>query len=412
MLGLYEMSDFLYKKMGGNILLFLIALLLFIGSFSCTSGSSTANKPTSPEQTENENSPTETASPTPPRVLEAKWYEDSDGNGIPNFIEIELGYDPAKDECDPSVKCGLGTDGEDFSDKPQNTLLILDASGSMRTLAGGKNKIEVAKDALIKYISNASPKVSFGLLVYGHKGDNSAKGKAASCTGIDLFAPLGGIDKTNVETMMAKFEPTGWTPIGASLIKAREAFVGTKSAENKILLVSDGIETCGGDPVSEAKKLREEGFKVTIDVIGFGVSGSDAAELKKIAEAGGGTYTDAKTREDLIDYVAKQNEAFLKNLKDSHCYVLAYAESVTCDSEFVYAAIKKINEIMFEKKMYAYEAPKAPRQELEDLIKRIRKLQDERQEKRKEIYRKGEELIRRAAEIRDQTQDNYNRKKN
>ncbi len=113
----------------------------------------------------------------------------------------------------------------------------------------------------------------------------------------------------------------------------------------------------------------------------------------------------------MIDYFAKQNEAILKNLKDSNCYKLAYVDSVTCGSKFVFAVLKKINDIMLEEKIYAYEAPQAPRQELEDLKIRIRKLQDERLEKWKTIYQKGEELIRRAAEIRDQTQDNYNRKK-
>ena len=72
-------------------------------------------------------------------------------------------------------------------------------------------------------------------------------------------------------------------------------FSGKEGEVNKIVLVSDGIETCGGDPVAAAEELNRSGIEVEIDVVGFGVPDDEADQLRDVASAGGGEYFDART---------------------------------------------------------------------------------------------------------------------
>ena len=110
-----------------------------------------------------------------PRVLDQKFYIDGDGNAIPDFLETELGFDPLADDC-PYKDCGKGADGEKLDLREQNTLLILDSSGSMRA----QNKMSDAKKALSRYVKTISGVQNLGFMVYGHRGDNSQAGARSS----------------------------------------------------------------------------------------------------------------------------------------------------------------------------------------------------------------------------------------
>ncbi len=274
------------------------------------------------------------------RVLEDKYYQDADKNEVPDFIEIELGYDPTKDDCPLVENCGNGANGEDL-DKQVNTLLMLDASGSMRANAGGERKIDAAKGSLKQFVSGAPEAVKMGFLVYGHKGNNTPAGKPESCAenGVELLAPIGEVSTAgDFDQTLGRFEPTGWTPIGLALEKAREAFAG-KTGQNRIIMVSDGIETCGGNPVEVARALHSEGINVTVDVVGFDVGSKEQQQLRAIAKAGGGEYFDAKTRSELDAYFKKQDEALRKTNAVVACLQDALLKMIECESEFTHKSM-------------------------------------------------------------------------
>jgi Ca-activated chloride channel family protein len=64
--------------------------------------------------------------------------------------------------------------------------------------------------------------------------------------------------------------------------------------ETTIILVSDGKETCEGDPCALVKELRRSGIRFIMHVIGFDVNDEDRKQIECMAEAGGGTYYSAK----------------------------------------------------------------------------------------------------------------------
>jgi len=265
-------------------------------------------------------------------VLDPKWYQDSDGNVVPDFIEVENGYDPLKNDCAPE-ECPGGSEGLDFYTEERNALLILDSSGSMSADAGdGRTKMQAAKDALLRYAGPSSVLFETGFAVYGHRGDSTEAGKEESCeAAAETLLPIGEVDPATFEATLSEFEPTGWTHIEGALREAEAAFEGREGETNRILLVSDGLETCGGDPVAAAEDLRDSGIEVQIDVVGFGVPDDEAEGLRDVAAASGGKYHDAQTGADLDEFFQKQAEASRKTFDAFACELRNGFHDTICD---------------------------------------------------------------------------------
>jgi hypothetical protein len=171
---------------------------------------------------------------------------------------------------------------------------VLDASGSMLQKLGGVRRIELAKSALTDLARNALPDgTGFALRVFGHK-------EAGSCR-TDLELPLAPIDRN---AAVARIQGLGAmnlakTPIGASLLKVRDDLKGVKGPM-LVVLVTDGEETCGGDPKAAIQALRSAGLDVRVNIVGFAV---DEVVLKETfrewARVGNGGYFDAQNGEQL-----------------------------------------------------------------------------------------------------------------
>ena len=189
--------------------------------------------------------------------------------------------------------------GSDPSEVPA-IQIILDSSGSMAGEIDGQSKMSSAQAALLEFIQEVPETAQIALRVYGHTGSNEEIDRAESCQGTELLYPFQQLDIATFETAIASFEPTGWTPIARSLEAAQTDFAAMSSINaNFIYLVSDGIETCDGDPVTAARTLHESDIQAVINVIGFDVDAETAAQLQAIAEAGGGEYVEARSREDI-----------------------------------------------------------------------------------------------------------------
>lgn len=197
-----------------------------------------------------------------------------------------------------------------------NILILLDSSGSMAQQVSGEQKMAVAKEVIGKFIEVVPANANVGLIAYGHKGSNSTNDKAVSCQGIEEIYPLGSLDKNNFNASLAKFGPTGWTPIAQALALARDKLAGfdKTTTSNLIYIVSDGEETCGGDVVSVAQSIKDAGFDLAVNIVGFAVSDVARNQLSQVAQITGGKYYDAKTSEEMRK-VFGDYETYLKNLQ-------------------------------------------------------------------------------------------------
>jgi hypothetical protein len=188
------------------------------------------------------------------------------------------------------------------STKTVNLELVFDSSGSMAEDLGGETKIDAAKRVLNDVIDAIPerPGINVGFRVFGHEGNNTEAGRAESCQSSDLLVPMNGVNKPLLRQQVATYQPTGWTPIALSLERAGQDFdPGGESISNVVVLVTDGEETCGGDPCAVAGSLHEGDIELTTYVVGFGTSPEQQSSLQCIADEGGGKLLGANTAEEL-----------------------------------------------------------------------------------------------------------------
>ena len=176
-------------------------------------------------------------------------------------------------------------------DQGGSVVFIFDASGSMWGQVEGIAKIQIAKEVLTDLIKDLPEGINVGLVAYGHrnKGD---------CNDVEELVPLGVLDKEKMIKKIDAINPKGKTPITLSVQKTAEKLKNVDE-ETSIILVSDGKETCGGDPCELVKQLKASGVKFIMYVIGFDVTAEEKSQLECMAAAGGGTYHEAKNAGEL-----------------------------------------------------------------------------------------------------------------
>ena len=185
--------------------------------------------------------------------------------------------------------------------KDRSVEIVVDASRSMWGQIDGVSKMEIAKATLQDVSYWISDDVDLALRAYGSTSASEQK----DCADSSLLVPFGEANRDLIRHAIAGLRPTGQTPIAYALTRAGRDF-GALQSDRAIVLVSDGIESCGGDPVQAARALREQG--VIVHLIGFGLGNAadeDTASLRAVASASGGRYVTAGSAEELKAALAR-----------------------------------------------------------------------------------------------------------
>lgn len=165
------------------------------------------------------------------------------------------------------------------------TIIVLDGSGSMWGQIDGKPKLEIAREALAEVLKSIPADTELGLIAYGHR----SKG---ACDDIEtLVAPAKGTAQA-ISDAAAKMQFLGKTPLTEAV---RRAAAELHSTEEKatVVLITDGIETCEGDPCALAQELESSGVDFTAHVVGFGLTKDEGKQVACLAEGTGGQYITA-----------------------------------------------------------------------------------------------------------------------
>ena len=170
------------------------------------------------------------------------------------------------------------------------TMLILDGSGSMWGRIDGTPKIEIARGAIDTMLRDWPEGREIGLMAYGHR-------REGDCSDIELLRAPGPLDRAALRARMGTISPRGKTPIGAAVERASEALAGV-DAPASVVVVTDGLETCGADLCALGEKLARRGTPLTAHVIGFDIEDAEG-QLACLAEATGGQYLSAANAESL-----------------------------------------------------------------------------------------------------------------
>jgi peptide-methionine (S)-S-oxide reductase len=130
------------------------------------------------------------------------------------------------------------------------------------------------------------------------------KGRTARC-GTRLSQPLGPLDKAATLELLnglATRRKTA-TPIGAALAAVPEDLASV-AGPRTVVLVTDGEETCKGDPAAVMEALRAVGLDVTVNIVGFALKDEALKEtMAAWATGAGGTYVDATGAEELASSI-------------------------------------------------------------------------------------------------------------
>jgi len=191
-----------------------------------------------------------------------------------------------------------------------NVEIVLDASSSMAQKIGEKTKMQLAKDAIKEFAASLPEGARVSLRVYGHKGSSADQDKQLSCGSSELVYPLQPYNADSLDRALEQFAPTGWTAIAHSLQLAREDLAAFNAKENTniIYLVSDGIETCGGEPVKVASELSKSEVMPLLNVIGFDVNAEGQKQLKEIARVSQGLYANVTNQEQFKQELERAQE--------------------------------------------------------------------------------------------------------
>jgi Ca-activated chloride channel family protein len=180
-------------------------------------------------------------------------------------------------------------------------LFVFDASNSMKGKHKNTTRIEGAKELFYQFLDslNKQKNIQFALRMYGH----TVKYPPGDCKDSKLIVPFSKNNVALIKSKVAEAKPTGITPIEHSLTESANDFPDAK-AVNMIILITDGIEECEGDPCKARLKLMEKGIVFKPFIIGIGLS----VEQIKTFECVGDYYDfdNSKTVTDISSIISKQ----------------------------------------------------------------------------------------------------------
>ena len=165
-------------------------------------------------------------------------------------------------------------------------LFVFDASQSMLAKWETDSKMNIAKKMLNTLLDSLAKvdDIELALRVYGHQYSVPPQ----RCDDTRLEVPFSKNNVNKIKGTINKLQAQGTTPIAKSLESAALDFPKSTKSRNIIILITDGIEACDGDPCAVSLALQKQGIILKPFVIGVGLD----LEFKKTFECVG-QYFDA-----------------------------------------------------------------------------------------------------------------------
>lgn len=188
---------------------------------------------------------------------------------------------------------GLVTAVSSVSLAAEQTMIVLDASGSMWGQINGTPKLQIAREALAVVLADMPAETELGLVAYGHR-------ERGNCNDIEVIVkPATGTAPAIIEAANT-MRFLGKTPLSASVIKAAEELRYTEDKAT-VILITDGLENCNADPCAVGVELARNGINFTAHVVGFDLTDAEGKQVACLAENTGGRYVSAANAEELRD---------------------------------------------------------------------------------------------------------------
>ena len=173
----------------------------------------------------------------------------------------------------------------------KNLEIILDASGSMKALLGKQTRWDVALETLEQALGALPDDFNVGLRMYGHR---EASTSPNTCTDSEMVIPIRKLDRKAILTRARAFKPKGETPLVYSALQAPADLKAVGGGT--VILITDGEESCKGDPVAAAAALKASGLDIRLNIVGFAIRNPKTQkDLAGFAQATGGLFYAAQS---------------------------------------------------------------------------------------------------------------------
>lgn len=150
-------------------------------------------------------------------------------------------------------------------------LFVFDGSQSMYGRWESGNKIDIAKELMIRMLDSLqslqSEDFQLALRIYGHQKPVPPQ----DCNDTKLEVAFGFNNFVRIKRELRAIIPKGTTPIAHSLERAATDFPPCNNCRNIIILITDGVESCDGDPCAVSLALQKKGIVLKPFVIGIGL---------------------------------------------------------------------------------------------------------------------------------------------
>ncbi|MFY0643411.1 MAG: VWA domain-containing protein [Bacteroidia bacterium] len=179
--------------------------------------------------------------------------------------------------------------------KPKTRILfVLDASGSMYANMGNDTRIVVAKRLLSRLVDSLQDmnEVELALRVYGHQSPKTQR----NCKDTKLEVGFRSNNHSSIQEKIKDIRPKGTTLIAYSLEQAAYDFPKQEGVRNVIILITDGLEECEGDPCAVSAALQKQGVILRPFIIGLGLNDDFKAQFECV-----GRFFEAETENDFKD---------------------------------------------------------------------------------------------------------------
>ena len=153
-------------------------------------------------------------------------------------------------------------------------LLVIDKSGSMSEMAGGAEKIALARDAAARSVAVLTRRDRVGVVAF-------------DTMPWWVVPPGPADDKEKLQQLIGSIQAEGGTEIYPPLQAAYQALIDLPTRVKHIILLTDGMSASGGDYRSLLADMRAKGISLSTVAVG---AEADAGMLKALSELGRGRF--------------------------------------------------------------------------------------------------------------------------
>ncbi|MFN6039202.1 MAG: vWA domain-containing protein [Bacteroidota bacterium] len=160
--------------------------------------------------------------------------------------------------------------GSDVDGKTTRILFIFDCSFSMySTWVNTESRMGVAKRILSGFMDSIKnvPNLEIAFRCYGHQTAFQQHDCKDSRLEVPFDIPSNNVSK--IKSVISRIKPTGTTPIAYTLEKCADDFTPCTNCKNIIILITDGVEECDGDPCAVSSSLQKNNIFLRPFIIGI-----------------------------------------------------------------------------------------------------------------------------------------------